>query len=187
MIHEWRSYRLKPGAATAYLSLLADMGLPLVTRHLPLMGYWLAETGGLNMIHHLWSYKDWAERESARAGLAAEDRWVKEFIPAAFALVDAQENRFLRLDRSSPVFDEALKARRRRHAARAKGAPLFAPDCAGLAIGAAPAEAVAVFTPVSGALAGPLALSPRRPDPTPEAPPAGASHCVLRPLAFSPL
>ena len=32
MIHEWRSYRLKPGAASDYLTLLADQGLPFVTR-----------------------------------------------------------------------------------------------------------------------------------------------------------
>ena len=105
MIHEWRSYRLKPGAAADYLGLLADEGLPLVTRCLPLMGYWLGETGPLNTIHHLWAYQDWAEREALRAELATDEGWTRGFIPKAFALVEEQGNRFLRLERSSPDFD----------------------------------------------------------------------------------
>lgn len=185
MIHEWRSYRLKPGAAAEYLALLADQGLPLVTRHLPLMGYWLAETGGLNVIHHLWTYADWAEREAARAGLAGEEGWTKGFIPRAFALVEEQQNRFLRLDLSSPGYDAALAQRRRLHPART-GGPLFAADCAGLVTGSAPAGALAVWTPLSGDPR-PMALLPRRAEPVPPAPIPGADHSILRPLIFSPL
>ncbi len=193
MLHEWRSYRLKPGAAGAYLALLADEGLPLVTRHLPLMGYWLAETGPLNLIHHLWTYADWAEREARRAGLAQEEGWTRGFIPKAFALVEEQENRFLTLERSSPACEAALAARLRVHPARAPGAPLFAAQCSGLMTGGpmtggAPEEALAVWRPLSGAPEGPLVLSPRAEDPSPRGPlPAGARHSVLRPLAFSPL
>ncbi|MDD2867875.1 NIPSNAP family protein [Neomegalonema sp.] len=188
MIHEWRSYRLKPGAAGEYLALLADEGLPLVTRHLPLTGYWLAETGALNVIHHLWSYADWAERESCRAGLAQEEGWTRGFIPRAFALVEEQRNRFLTLERSSPALDAALSARKQAHPARRPGAPLFATRCAGLIHGAAPQEAVALWRPLSGDPQGPLALLPRGADPTPHTPiPEGARHEVLRPLAFSPL
>lgn len=187
MIQEWRSYRLKPGAAGTYLALLADQGLPLVTRHLPLMGYWLAETGGLNVIHHLWAYETWAEREACRAALACETDWTQGFIPRAFALVDQQENRFLRLDHGSPAYDSALETRRRAHPARAPGTPLYAPDCAGLVIGAAPQDALARWTPLSGDPR-PMALLPRGDDPVPATPLAqGAQHSVLRPLAFSPL
>lgn len=185
MIHEWRSYRLQPGAAAEYLALLADAGLPLVTRHLPLMGYWLAESGGLNTLHHLWSYADWAEREAARAGLASEPGWTKGFIPRAFPLVVAQENRLLRLDRSAPAHDAALAQRRRCHPAR-QGGPLFAADCAALVIGAAPAAALACWTPLSGDPR-PMALLPRAADPLPATPLPGAAHVILRPLIFSPL
>lgn len=192
MIHEWRSYRLKPGAAADYLALLADVGLPLVTRHLPLTGYWLAETGGLNEIHHLWSYAGWEEREAARAGLAADDAWTQGFVPRAFALVETQENRLLRVEAGSAAFDAAVAARRRTHPARPAGAPLFAPDCAGLLVGAgaAVAGAVALWRPLSGDPRR-LALLPRRADPVPAAAegaaPDGVAHRVLRPLAFSPL
>lgn len=187
MIHEWRSYRLKPGAATHYLTLFAERGLPLVTRHLPLMGYWLAETGPLNVIHHLWSYADWSEREACRATLAGEEEWVKGFIPAAFALVEEQQNSILSLRAGSPAFETVLSRRRDAHAARAPGAPLFARECAALLMNAAPHEAVAVWDRISGEAGGPFALLPRRVDPLPISPTAGASHTVLRPLVFSPL
>ena len=187
MIHEWRSYRLKPGAASAYLTLLADEGLPLVTRHLPMTGYWLGETGPLNTIHHLWSYADWAEREACRASLATEEAWVKGFIPRAFALVEDQENRFLRLTTSSSAFDDALRHRRDQHPARQPGAPLFAPSTSGLVMGLAVNGAVAVFDVLSGAPSGPLSLLPRGDNPVPAEPVSGAGHIVLRPLAFSPL
>lgn len=186
MIHEWRSYRLKPGAATDYLTLLADHGLPLVTRHLPLMGYWLGETGPLNTIHHLWVYADWQEREAARAGLARETEWTQGFIPRAFALVEQQENRLLRLRRSTPIYDAALALRRKAHPARPAGTPLYARQCAALLSRASHQDAVAEWEPVSGNCAGPLALLPRSDDVL-ALPTAGADQIVLRPLAFSPL
>ena len=185
MIHEWRSYRLKPGAAADYLTLLADQGLPLVTRHLPLMGYWLAETGGLNVIHHLWAYTGWAEREAARAALSGEEGWTKTFIPRAFALVEDQETRFLRLEQASATYDTALAQRRREHPVR-KGGPLYAPECAGLVMGARPPDAIAQWLPLSGDPR-PMALLPRSADPVPAAPIPGTTHNILRPLIFSPL
>ena len=187
MIHEWRSYRLKPGTAPTYLALLADEGLPLVTRHLPMTGYWLGETGPLNTIHHLWSYADWAEREACRATLATEEAWVKGFIPRAFALVEEQENRFLRTTTSSAPFDEVLRNRRNPHPAREPGAPLFAPSTSALVTGLAVNGAAAVFDVLSGTRSEPLSLLPRGNDPVPSEPISDASHIVLRPLAFSPL
>jgi len=188
MIHEWRSYRLKPGAAGDYLALLADEGLPLVTRHLPLAGYWLGETGPLNTIHHLWSYADWAEREACRASLATEAAWVEGFIPKAFALVEEQENRFLHTLASSPAFDAVVAGRQKLHPARTAGAPLFAPACATLVSGKEADGAVATWTVISGRADGPLSLLPRGSDPIPSRPLAErSSHIVLRPLAFSPL
>lgn len=186
MIHEWRSYRLKPGATGEYLALLAETGLPLVTRHLPLMGYWLAETGPLNTLHHLWSYAGWDEREAARASLAEEEGWTRGFVPRAFPLVAAQDNRFLTLQRGSVAFDAALATRRNRHDARAPGTPLLAPLCAGIVQGAPDTAIIAQWQALSGA-PGLLALLPRSTDPVPPDPFATGSHSVLRPLAFSPL
>ncbi|MGV8939281.1 MAG: NIPSNAP family protein [Allorhizobium sp.] len=187
MIHEWRSYRLKPGAASAYLTLFADQGLPLVTRHLPLMGYWLGETGPLNTLYHLWSYADWAEREACRASLATEEAWVKDFIPKAFAMVEEQQNRFLKTNKSSAQFDVQLTGRRSTRDAREEGAPLFAAGCAGLVSGPPPADAVVAWEMLSGEPMPGLSLLPRSADPVPGIPLSGAGHIVLRPLGFSPL
>lgn len=185
MIHEWRRYRLKAGMAQPYFQLLIETGLPLVTRHLPLMGYWLAESGELNVIHHLWSYEDWAAREAARAGLSTEKDWTQGFIPKAFAMVDAQENCFLKLTSSSDDFDAALAQRRRSDGVTCREDSIFAPLCAGLVEGDVPEDAVAIFTPLSGA--GPArALLARSSDPLALGNHNGR-HTVLRPLAFSPL
>ncbi|MCM2477529.1 NIPSNAP family protein [Rhizobium sp. CG5] len=187
MIHEWRSYRLKPGAAIPYLELLADHGLPFVSRHLPLMGYWLAETGPLNTIHHLWSYTDWAEREACRAALAKEDEWVKEFIPRAFPLVEEQQNRMLRLSSGSGLFEKMLVKRREPMPAREAGSPLFAGEFAAIVNGEFDGETVAAFQPLSGDPSLPLALLSRSPDPLAVEYAGGSCPTVLRPLVFSRL
>lgn len=185
MIHEWRRYQLKAGMAQPYLQLLIETGLPLVTRHLPLMGYWLAESGALNLIHHLWSYESWADREAARAGLSSEKDWTQGFIPKAFAMVDAQENCFLKLTSSSADFDAALMQRRRAGGLTHSDNTMFAPLCAGLVEGDVPEATVASFAPLSGA--GPArALLARSSDPLALGTYNGR-HSILRPLAFSPL
>lgn len=192
MIHEWRRYRLKPGAAKDYLTLLAETGLPHVSAHLPLMGYWLAESGGLNAIHHLWSYADWTEREACRAGLAADPAWMQGFVGRAFALVESQTSQFFHLECAGPGFHAALALRRRRHGALAPGAALLADDCAPI-LWARPGAAahsafaggdwLAQFRPLSGGDRA-LALGARGRDPLAG---AGPMHQILRPLTFSPL
>lgn len=171
--------------AQPYLQLLAERGLPLVTRHLPLMGYWLAESGELNVIHHLWSYDSWSAREAARRALSAETDWSHGFIPQAFAMVEAQENCFLRLTAGSPAFDAALSRRHRPNGLSHSSQDLFAPLCAAMVEGDTPEDAVACFAPLSGAGAK-RALLARRADPL-ALDGEGIGHVILRPLAFSPL
>lgn len=189
MIHELRSYRLRPGAAPAYLGLLAREGLPHVTRHLPLLGYWLTETGRLNTLHHLWAYADWAERTAARAALSEETAWTEGFIPTAFQWVEAQENLFLQLNRSSPEMEAALAARRREHAARGAEAPLLSADVAALTWSETGVlnPLTAEWQVVSGAEPHrSLSLHPRAAEPE-TAVPGALRHEIIRPLAFSPL
>ena len=54
MLFELRTYDLKPGKAPAYLEFFRTFGVRLVTRHLPMGGYWMVESGRLNRIEHLW-------------------------------------------------------------------------------------------------------------------------------------
>jgi len=103
MIFEWRSYDLRVGKAPEYLALFSREGVQHATRHLPMGGYWLAESGALNRIHHLWIYDSLAERDACRAGLAQETGWVQGFVPRGFPLIERQENRLMRLERGSDV------------------------------------------------------------------------------------
>lgn len=187
MIYELRSYRLRPGAAPAYLGLLQQEGLPLVTRHLPLLGYWMTETGRLNTLHHLWLYRDWTHRGACRAGLAGEEAWTQGFIPRAFAMVEAQENALMGLVHGSALLDSAMQDAAREHPA-GQG-PLFADACAALSWHATPPEAggaVAIWRGLSGD-AGAVRLGPRSADPLPPAPADALRHEIVRPLSFSPL
>jgi hypothetical protein len=183
MIFEWRSYDLLPGRAVEYLSAFACDGVAQATRHLPLGGYWLAETGVLNRIHHLWIYADLAERDACRAGLGAEAGWVQGFIPRAFPLVLRQENRLMRLVQGSDVLDAVIAARRLPHAARAADAPLFAPALMTLTLGVAPDGALAVWEVTQGEGVGQIVALSRQT----EAPMGAIAHHLLRPLALSPL
>lgn len=187
MIHEWRTYRLKPGAAGQYLTLFGQVGLPLVTRHLPLMGYWLAETGPLNVIHHLWSYRDWSEREARRATLAQEPDWTKGFIPKAFGLVEEQDNRLLKLTQTSEIFEAVLAKRDTVRPAMETQAPLYADHCACMVTDVVVDGAVAAWETISGDGARTLALLPRKAEPLPTSTLKAGTHTVLRPLCYSPL
>ena len=118
MIFELRTYTTKPGKAPYYLDLFRTSGVDLVTKHLPMLGYWLSDVGDLNRIHHLWVYENFEERMVKRASLAGETRWNEGFIKTAFEVVVAQESRFLRLDQSSEALDILISARNSVHSAQ---------------------------------------------------------------------
>lgn len=112
MLYEWRTYHFAPGAALRYLDAFKDEGLPLVTRHLPLLGYWLTEFGRLNVLHHLWVYDDFADRAACRRALAADTDWTEGFGPRAFPMIAAQETLLLTREVSSPELDAAVAGAR---------------------------------------------------------------------------
>lgn len=96
MIHELRTYTVKPGA-------LADMikASGTVSRDIrkddygKLEGYWSTEIGPLNQVMHLWSYADLNERAKLRGELAKNPRWTGEYIPLIRPLLVRQEVRLL--------------------------------------------------------------------------------------------
>lgn len=128
MIFEWRSYVSEPGKAMAYLDLFRTFGVPLVTQHLPMLGYWLSDVGGLNVIHHLWAYENFEDRMTCRAGLASETAWQKDFIAPAFRTIRSQDSRFMTLVSGSAGFDALVAARRRTLAARPADEACFSPQ-----------------------------------------------------------
>jgi hypothetical protein len=96
MIHELRRYTIKPGKTADYVEKSGSIGRPVRgDRYGKLLGYWSSELGPLNRVVHLWEFADLAARAAARAGLAKDERWVKEYLPVSGPLLEAQENLIL--------------------------------------------------------------------------------------------
>lgn len=93
MIHELRTYTIQPGKLGEYVELSGSVGRPIRgDRFGKLIGYWTSEHGTLNQVVHLWEYADLAARAAARAGLARDERWTKEYIPRSQPFLVSQEN-----------------------------------------------------------------------------------------------
>jgi len=71
MLYEARSYALHPGRLPEYLSLFGSEEGVLDILRPHLCGFWCAESGRLNSVHHLWRYESRAARAVARAAMAA--------------------------------------------------------------------------------------------------------------------
>lgn len=96
MIHELRTYAVKPGKLAQYVEQSGAIGRPIRgDRYGRLCGYWTTELGPLNQVVHLWEYADLAARAQARAGLARDERWVREYLPVSAPLLEWQENMIL--------------------------------------------------------------------------------------------
>jgi len=96
MIYELRTYTLLPGKQGEYLNLSGDVGRKVRgDKYGKLEGFWTTEFGTLNQVVHLWSYPDLVERDRLRGELAANDEWIKGYIPQIRSLLLAQENKVL--------------------------------------------------------------------------------------------
>lgn len=190
MLFELRTYDLKPGRALAYLEHFRTLGVGLITRHLPLGGYWMTESGRLNRLEHLWIYESLAERDTRRARLAQDRVWTEDFLPRAFAEFQAQENRFLALERSSVAFDAAVANRRARHPNQCAETPMFGDGLHSLTMSsrAITGDVIAAFRIVSGAMpGGHVTLAAGNTGAQPSFEDGIATHELLRPLSLSPL
>jgi NIPSNAP. len=190
MLYELRAYDLKPGKALAYLDLFRRDGVRYVTRHLPMGGYWLADTGALNRVYHLWIYRDLTERAGARAGLAADADWNQRFVPEGFPLILSQRNAILSLVEGSDALDAVVAARRNTHPGQPAEVPIFSPVPLSLTAGPAAigGELLGHWRALSGEAPGQDIRLFRHPDGDPftSAPGAGR-HEVLSALSLSPL
>ena len=105
MIVEQRTYTFAPGKLQSYIDRFFVEALPIMRDHLgePL-GCFTAETGELNQFVHLWRYASMADRETRRAALYSDPRWL-EYIRRAGAdgRVDHQRTKLLRAVDVPPV------------------------------------------------------------------------------------
>lgn len=83
MIHELRTYTLKPNKVVDFLKLTREVGYAIRTRHSKCLGYWTTEVGELNQVVHLWEYDDFAHRTRVRAALAKDPDWTTKYLPHA--------------------------------------------------------------------------------------------------------
>lgn len=95
MIHEFRRYRIKPGAMGAYLEAFETFALPAVEKHMKLLCFWTSDTGELSHVFHLWQFDDHVHREESYARMRAEPSYRDEFVPVALPLVEAMHSQIL--------------------------------------------------------------------------------------------
>src|ERR1700754_1745442 len=94
MIHEFRRYRVKPGKTGEYIALFEERGLPVISRHLDLQGFWTSDTGELNWVFHLWRFESLERREKQYAALRSDPDYA-HFRPLALALLEDMHSTLL--------------------------------------------------------------------------------------------
>ena len=102
MLIEMRIDTFHPGLLPVFLQRFEKVGLPVQRRHCGrLIGYFTTETGVLNQVIQLWSYRDAADRDARRAALEADPSWceLQEF---ALPLIQHRETRLLKPTTFSP-------------------------------------------------------------------------------------
>ena len=95
MIHEFRTYDLKPGSIAAYIERVSDV-IEERKKLSPLVGYFYTEVGRLNRVLHIWQYDSVEHRDDMRAEAVARGNWPPKtmdliehqyseiFVPASF-------------------------------------------------------------------------------------------------------
>lgn len=194
MLFELRAYDLRPGSGPAYLELFRKNGLQYVTRHLPMAGYWLTDSGALNRLYHLWVYESLQERLQCRVGLAGDADWNDGFVPKGFPLIVAQRNQIMQLETGSAMLEQAVVNRKMVHRAHAADVPMFTPNYLSLttgepdASGVSKAELLGRWQVISGEAPGEVVSLFRHKADSPMASAQGATrHELLRSLSGSPL
>ncbi|MFP6680064.1 MAG: NIPSNAP family protein [Dehalococcoidia bacterium] len=74
MIHEFRTYDLKPGSIGGYIDAVSDV-IEERKKLSPLVGYFYTEIGRLNRVLHIWQYDSVEHRNETRAKAVAGGNW----------------------------------------------------------------------------------------------------------------
>lgn len=74
MIHEFRTYDLKPRSVPEFLEKTGAM-MPGRLKYTPLGGFFHTEVGPLNQVVHIWPYDDMNHRAEIRAKAIADGAW----------------------------------------------------------------------------------------------------------------
>ena len=83
MIHELRTYTLKPGTVPKALEASGTVARQIRggDKYGKLEGHWSSEIGILNQYVHMWQFDSLNEMQRLRTELAALAAWQEEYIP----------------------------------------------------------------------------------------------------------
>ena len=96
MIHELRTYTLKPGSQAEVARNSGEVARQIRgDDYGRLEGYWLTEIGPLNQVMHLWSYESLNERQRLRSELGKNEAWVNEYLPLIMPHLVRQDIRLM--------------------------------------------------------------------------------------------
>jgi hypothetical protein len=103
VIVEQRDYHVITGKLNELVKLYETEGIELQQSYLGnLIGAFATDIGALSTYTTLWGYDNFAERETRRARLLADDAW-KAFLAKIQPLIHTQQNRILIPTAFSPV------------------------------------------------------------------------------------
>eukprot|EP01104_Vermistella_antarctica_P021164 TRINITY_DN9380_c0_g1_i1.p1 TRINITY_DN9380_c0_g1~~TRINITY_DN9380_c0_g1_i1.p1 ORF type:complete len:294 (-),score=44.61 TRINITY_DN9380_c0_g1_i1:160-1011(-) len=92
-VYELRQYRLAPGKVGEWLSSFKS-ALALRSVHSAPVGGWVSDMGDLNVVTHLWRYKDLEERETVRAAVAQDEEY-RAAVTRLMPLIQKQTSKIL--------------------------------------------------------------------------------------------
>jgi hypothetical protein len=94
------------GTAGQYFKNYEEFGMKVQLKHLPhMVGYYVTESGPLNMIVHLWAYDDLNQRDKCRAAMQADPDWAV-YLTKNRPFMISQDTRIMKV---APFFVERLK------------------------------------------------------------------------------
>jgi hypothetical protein len=102
MIYEMRVYTLQPGKTAAFQELIEKEGLPIISKHSKLVGWWSTDIGSLNEVVHIWAFEDLNHRDRVRKA-QGEDPQLQAFRPKVQAMIVSQYNKILVPANFSPL------------------------------------------------------------------------------------
>jgi hypothetical protein len=90
-----RIYTLKPGTVKEYKKCFNEIGYPIISKYLNLVGFWYTEVGNLNQMVSIWAYESLDKRTELRQALYQDPEWNTEFMPRVTPLFLSMENRIM--------------------------------------------------------------------------------------------
>ena len=103
MIVEHRDYHVYTGKLPELVRLYETEGAAIQEEILGrFIGAFTTDVGELSTYTHMWAYEDFADRETRRARLAADERWTP-FLAKIQPLIHTQRNRIMVPTSFSPL------------------------------------------------------------------------------------